>query len=151
MQVMLGVFDPAIETPSLGLPDEMFPLSRKSLPMTDLDLFIRSDQTRTLLTWREGGIGLLGCYIPGEVVWFEEQRADSIAAFAGSELGAPVTFMQKSLSIHEVTHPSRKILRRMATSMGRPCPGNRAWHLDRSDDFISEHKMCRGVVDGACH
>lgn len=129
----------------------MFPFSSKSLQMTDLDLFVRSDQTRTLLTWREDGIGLLGCYIPGGVGWFEKQRADSIAAFTGSELGAPVTFMRKSLSIPEATHPSRKILRKMATSMGRLCPGHCAWHLDRSDDCIPERKMCRGVVDGAYH
>ena len=129
----------------------MFPFISKSLPMIDFDLFIRSDQTRTLLTRREDGIGLLGWCVPGGAVWFKEQRADSIAAFTGSELGAPVTFMQKSLSIHEVTHPSRKILRKMAASLGRPCPGNCARRLHRSDNFIPEHKMCRGVVDGACH
>ena len=96
---------------------------------------------------------------------------DCIAAFTGAEVGAPVTFMQKSLLIYEDVDSSRKV-RRCSVSLGFDChvpaSPNRVrkfhrkavtttgslslesgvWRSHLFDNLISYREMSGGVVDG---
>ena len=174
MKAVLELLEQRIENPSLGLPEEMFLFVSKVTPMINVDLFIRNDQAHTLLTWREDGIGPPGWHIPGGIVRFKERMADRIAAVAGTEVGAPVTFMHKPLATNEVMQPSRKVRgclisllfdchsreplnqirkydRKAVASTGRPYLGNRAWHAQCPDNWIPDHEIYRGFIDGASH
>ena len=171
---MLGLLEQQIENPSLRLPEEMFLFNTKIAPMINGDLFIRNDQTHTLLTWREDGIGLPEWHTSRESVRFKERMADPIAAVVGTEVGAPVTFKHKPLATNEVMQPSRKVQgclisllfdchlreppdqirkyhRKSVASTWRPYPGKWAWPAQCPDNLIPDHEMYQGFTDGAGH
>jgi colanic acid biosynthesis protein WcaH len=75
--------------PRGGLPDAVFAFVSKIVPLVNVDLLIRNDDSRTLVTWREDEFGA-GWHIPGGIIRFFEEAARRIAAVADQELGATV-------------------------------------------------------------
>jgi colanic acid biosynthesis protein WcaH len=91
--------------PSQGLPEEVFLFVAAVTPMVNVDLLIRDDGGRTLLTWRDDGFLPAGWHIPGGIVRYKETLADRIAAVAATELGTTVTFRPEPLAVKELILP----------------------------------------------
>ena len=55
-----------------GLPEELFYFISSITPMTNVDLLIKDNDNRTLLTWRNDKYYGPGWHIPGGIIRFKE-------------------------------------------------------------------------------
>jgi len=146
-----------IKNPSQGLPEDLFLFLTKIIPIINVDLLIKNDQNRTLLTWRADGYWPPGWHVPGGIIRYKETLADRLNAVAAKELGAKITFKKEPLVVNEFIHHSRrerghfisllyecKLLsppdKDLKYEKGAPDLGAWAWHSKCPDDIISVHK-----------
>ena len=73
-----------------GLPDDIFRFVSRLTPLVTVDLLIKDDRSRTLLTWRDDEFFGPGWHLPGGIVRYKETAADRIRACARQELGAEI-------------------------------------------------------------
>lgn len=108
MQDALKVIDASVPTPDDGLPEEVFVLISKWTPLVNVDLLIKDNEGRTLLTWRDDIYYEPGWHIPGGIIRFKETFEQRIHAVAKNELGAAVKTESLPLSINQTIHPTRR-------------------------------------------
>lgn len=89
-----------------GLPEELFLYVSSITPLVNVDLLIKDDHGRTLLTWRDDSYFEPGWHVPGGIIRFKETFMDRICAVAKIELGATVRADTLPLAVNEVIHPS---------------------------------------------
>ncbi|MCE5336667.1 MAG: NUDIX domain-containing protein [Desulfobacteraceae bacterium] len=150
----------ALPDPSQGLPENVFLFVSGVTPLVNVDLLIRDDAGRTLLTWRDDGYYGPGWHVPGGVVRFRESMYERIRAVASSELGAEVSCRTRPIAINEVMHPSRRARGHFISLLfecrlttppddkikylqGEPEPGEWAWHSGCPENLIPVHEMYR--------
>lgn len=92
-----------------GLPEQVFRLVSRLTPMVNVDLLIRDDPGRTLLTWRDDEFYGPGWHVPGGIVRFKETAAERIALVARRELGAEVSAEADPCRITEMMNPHRDV------------------------------------------
>ncbi len=134
-----------IEDPSKGLPEEVYLFASRITPLVNVDLLIKDEQNRTLMSWREDEVYGIGWHLPGGIIRFKETMAKRIRAVAEQELGAEVEFESTPIAINQVIHPSsqtrghcisllfRCLLltspdERIYYQSGTPQPDQWAWH-----------------------
>ncbi len=88
---LLNQLDAAVGDARKGLPSALFLLVSRMTPIVNVDLLIRDDAGRTLLTWRDDAFFGTGWHLPGGVVRFKERAAERIVACAHAELGVGVS------------------------------------------------------------
>lgn len=150
----------AIANPSDGLPEEVFLFISRITPMINVDLLIKDDSDRTLLTWREDQYYGSGWHIPGGIIRFKESCADRLQAVAKRELGATIKFKSHPIAINEIIHPSRRTRGHFISLLfmctltskpkdelqyrsGHPLPGQWAWHETCPERLIKIHEIYR--------
>lgn len=144
--------------PQGDLPEDLFLLISRLVPIVNVDLLIKDAQNRTLLTWRDDRIYGSGWHLPGGVIRFRETAADRVREVARVELGAEVTFDPTPLWVAEIIDPARE-LRSHAVSLlyrcaltgaplesqeyrgGRPAPGMWQWHPHCPPDLLPFHRV----------
>ena len=98
----------AIETAagdtSKGLPEDIFLMTTRLVPMINVDLLIKTNEGY-LLTWREDRHFAPGWHIPGGIIRFMEKIETRLDAVAHSELGAALKAEKRLLNIHEFFYP----------------------------------------------
>ena len=97
-----------VDDPHIGLPEPIFRFISRIAPLVNVDLLIKDDSDRTLLTWRDDGYSPLGWHVPGGIVRFKETLAGRTKAVARIEPGAEVAYDPIPLTMKETIHPSRK-------------------------------------------
>ncbi len=85
-----------------GLPEELFYFISSVTPMTNVDLLIKDNDNRTLLTWRNDKYYGPGWYIPGGIIRFKETFSIRISEVAKNELGIKVIHEENPASIKEL-------------------------------------------------
>jgi ADP-ribose pyrophosphatase YjhB (NUDIX family) len=160
VQESIACLRACIADPSQGLPEEVFLFISSVTPMVNVDLLIKDERRRTLLTWREDGFYPPSWHVPGGIVRFKEGLHDRIAAVAKSELGADVAFQPAPLAVNEIVVPQRAVRGHFISFLyecrllgppddglryeeGTPRPGEWAWHERCPDDLISVHAIYR--------
>jgi ADP-ribose pyrophosphatase YjhB (NUDIX family) len=78
----------ALGDPRRGLPADVFRMVSRLTPLINVDLLIKDDRSRTLLTWRDDEFYGPGWHVPGGIIRYKESAADRIRACAREELGA---------------------------------------------------------------
>ncbi|KIA81782.1 NUDIX domain-containing protein [Chromobacterium amazonense] len=148
-----------------GLPEEVFLFVSSLTPMVNVDLLIRDEQDRTLLTWRHDRFYGPGWHVPGGIIRFKESSAERIAAVAAKELGVEVGFDPRPLCQHEMFNRSRDVRGhfisllhacRLLTPLDEarrfdpeaPRNGDWAWHDGAPDNLIRVHEIYRPFLDG---
>lgn len=142
-----------------GLPTPVFRLVSQLTPMINVDLLVRDDAGRTLLTWRADEFYGPGWHIPGGIIRFKENIATRIAKVAEAELGCTVDFAPQPLTMREVMAPHRDVRGHFisllylcalrtppaARLQAGDAPSNDQWrwHDDCPDDLIRVHEMYR--------
>jgi ADP-ribose pyrophosphatase YjhB (NUDIX family) len=142
-----------------GLPEDLFLLISRLVPMVNVDLLIKDDQNRTLLTWRDDEIYGAGWHIPGGVIRFRETAAERIREVARIELGAEVAFEPEPIWVAEIIDPERdtrghsvSLLYRCTLAgplgesqqyraTGRPSAGQWQWHAHCPPDLLPFHRI----------
>lgn len=160
---LLARIEGMIPDATQGLPEEVFLFISRVTPLVNVDLLIRDDGGKTLLTWRADEFYGPGWHVPGGIVRYQEPIAERIRAVAQGELGTEVDFAEEPLAIHEIIHApgtSRShfisllfpcILRRPPQAAlryrgGSARPGEWAWHEKCPDDIIKQHEIYRKYI-----
>jgi len=160
---VIEMLESLIEDPCKGLPEDVFLFVSKITPLINVDLLIKDEKSRTLLTWRDDGYCSPGWHIPGGIIRFKETVVTRVKTVAKHELGAEVEFDPVPLAINEVIHPTRKmrghlisllfcctLMTPLAESrcykIGNPKPGDWAWHDTFPENMIPVHEMYRQFI-----
>jgi ADP-ribose pyrophosphatase YjhB (NUDIX family) len=106
---VIAVLDKEVENPSLGLPDELFYYVSRITPLVNVDLLIKDEIGRTLLSWRDDQYCGKGWHIPGGIVRFKENFEERIKKVAETEIGADIQFNPAPIAINELIIPERDI------------------------------------------
>ena len=150
--------------PEKGLPEELFLLVSSLTPLINVDLLVRDDQGRVLLTWRDDEFYASGWHVPGGIIRFREDMSDRIAAVARLELGTKVSHDPEPFAIHEVKDYKRRERGHfismlfecrllapprsgLAYTGGKPRAGQWAWHEKFPEDMIEVHHFYRQYID----
>lgn len=156
----LGAVEAAIPDPHLGLPEEVFLFATRITPMVNVDLLIRDESGRTLLTWRDERYWEPGWHVPGGIIRYKETFAQRVRAVARLELGAQVEFPPAPIAVHELIQARRRDRGHFISLLfpcrlltppdpalrageGPPLPNQWKWHETCPDDLISVHGIYR--------
>lgn len=90
-----------IVNPSVGLPEKIFLFISKIVPMVNVDLLIKDENGRTLLSWRDDMCGT-GWHLPGGIVRFKENLKKRVQKVAETEIGTAVEFEPKPIATNEM-------------------------------------------------
>jgi len=146
--------------PRRGLPEEVFLLISRLVPMVNVDLLIQDEKQRTLLTWRDDSLHGPGWHVPGGMIRYQETMADRVRATARAELGAEVIFGDDPVAIHQIILPEQRerthfisLLFRcslksgldesLSFKTGVPMAGQWAWLDGFPDNMIPVHHIYR--------
>jgi len=99
LQDAIAVIESAVGDPHDGLPDDVFQFVSRVTPLVNVDLLIKDERGRTLLTWRDDEFYGAGWHVPGSIIRFKETFADRIRACAREELGADVSSDSRPLLV----------------------------------------------------
>lgn len=139
--------------PADGLPQSLFRYVSGITPLVNVDLLIRDDTGRTLLTWRDDENYGHGWHIPGGIVRYGETFMNRVQAVARDELGASVAADGEPLAINQVIDRARKERGHFVSLLYRcqlttppdaarrapadvPLPGQWRWHGSAPDDLL---------------
>jgi colanic acid biosynthesis protein WcaH len=95
-------------SPQNGLPEPVFLLVSRLTPLLSVDLLIRDEMHRTLLTWRDDASYGPGWHVPGGIVRYRERVETRIQEVARLELGARVEYEPAPHLVHECLRPKTK-------------------------------------------
>ena len=97
-----------IPDPCRGLPEDVYLFVSRVTPLVNVDLLVKDDERRTLLTWRDDGFSPAGWHVPGGIIRYKETAAARILAVARGELRADVAFDPVPLAVNELIHPTQR-------------------------------------------
>ena len=103
----VAALDSLVGDPRRGLPEEVFLFASRITPLINVDLLIRDELGRTLLTWRDDEFFGAGWHVPGGIIRYKEMMADRIQACAREELGAEIAFETVPLLVSETIREHR--------------------------------------------
>ena len=76
-----------IKNPKKGLPEEIFLFVSRLTPLVNVDLLIKDEKGRTLLSWRDDQYCGRGWHVPGGIVRVKEKLETRILKVAKEEIG----------------------------------------------------------------
>lgn len=88
-----------VDDPTEGLPEELFLFATEITPMVNVDLLVRDDEGRILLSWRDDEIYGAGWHVPGGIIRLKESFSERIQKTAEIELGCNVIADEMPLEI----------------------------------------------------
>ncbi len=151
-----------VPNPSAGLPDEVFYYVSRTTPLVNVDLLVKDENGRTLLSWRSDQYAGTGWHVPGGIVRFKETLETRIQHVALAELGAAVTFEPLPIAVNEMINPDRDIRGHFISFLYRCClpssfvpqnegrtkhdPGYLMWHALCPDNLIRFHEVYRPYI-----
>ncbi|MFH1288871.1 MAG: NUDIX domain-containing protein [bacterium] len=158
----IAVFNSQDINPSEGLPNELFYYISKVTPLVNVDLLIKDENGRTLLSWRNDQYSGRGWHVPGGIIRFKETFETRIKKVAETEIGVPVDFDPNPVAINQIIHNECEI-RGHFISILYKCslssdfiPGNKGlsntdpgylmWHDTCPDDLLEFHEIYRGFL-----
>ena len=105
----LAVLEKQVPDPSKGLPEEVFHYISKTTPLVNVDLLIKDEGGRTLLSWRDDEHSGVGWHVPGGIVRFKESLEERVRKVSETEIGAFVSFERVPLAVNQCIHSEREI------------------------------------------
>lgn len=96
-----------IPNPSLGLPEKVFLFISRITPLISVDLLVKDEHDRILLSWRDDQFYGQGWHTPGGIVRFKESLEERIKRVAETEMGTMVKFDPTPVAINQVFHQGK--------------------------------------------
>lgn len=87
LSCLLGKIKKKIDSPQLGLGDELFLFATELTPMINVDLLIKDKNNRILLSWRKDNFYDEGWHVPGGVIRLKESIEHRILEVSKNEIG----------------------------------------------------------------
>jgi colanic acid biosynthesis protein WcaH len=155
----------AVPEPSSGLPESLFYYISRTTPLTNVDLLIKDEKGRTLLSWRNDPYAGIGWHVPGGIVRFKEKLETRVQKVAEVEIGTSLSFDPTPIALHQIIHHERDI-RGHFISLLYKCflsstfalvneglspedAGYLAWHDRCPANLIQVHEIYRKFIDEA--
>ena len=151
----IEIVEQVIGDPSSGIPEEALHFVSRLVPLVNVDLLIRDDRGRTLLTWREDASFGPGWHVPGGLIRHKERIVARIRACGHDELGADVAPDAAPIFVHEAIsdkktrghHISLLYRCRLLSALNpareagtAPRAGDWRWHESCPADLIPEQR-----------
>ena len=157
LELVVDHLESLVPSPQLGLPEPVFGLLSRIAPLVGVDLLIKDEEGRTLLTWRHDESYGPGWHVPGGILRYKETARHRIDEVARLELRARVEVISKPLSVEEVVRPdsanrghivSLLFRCRLLTALDEslhfnpdvPRAGYWQWHRHCPDNLIREQR-----------
>lgn len=90
-----------IKNPSQGLPEDIFLFTSKITPMVNVDLLIKDERGRTILSWRDDNL-YKGWHVPGGIIRFKEKMETRLIKVSKEEIGVVVKFNPVPIAINQI-------------------------------------------------
>jgi colanic acid biosynthesis protein WcaH len=105
----IAVLEKSIDDPEVGLPERIFQFISRLTVMVNVDLLVKDDINRVLLSWRDTGWSGAGWHVPGGIIRFKESLEERIKQVALSELGTQVEYNPVPIAINQIekSHKTR--------------------------------------------
>ena len=155
----IAIIDKQVPNPSAGLPDEVFFYISKITPLVNVDLLIKDENGRTLLSWRNDQYSGKGWHLPGGIVRFKETLETRVKKVVETEIGASVGFDPKPMEINQIIHNESEIRSHFISilykcslsaafvpenkGISNADPGYLMWHDTCPDDLLKFHEIYR--------
>lgn len=91
-----------IADPQKGLPEEIFLFISRLTPMANIDLLIKDENGRTLLSWRKDAFYRPSWHVPGGVIRFKEEMGNRVRKVVETEIGLPVQFEPTPVAVNQI-------------------------------------------------
>ena len=91
-----------IPDPTKGLLEEVFLLVTRITPMINVDLLIKDENNRTLLSWRNDVFHQPGWHVPGGIIRYKETFETRIKKVAEIEIGTVVKFDPVPIALNQI-------------------------------------------------
>jgi colanic acid biosynthesis protein WcaH len=98
---LIKLLEKQIPNSKEGLPEEVFYFVSRITPLINVDLLIKDDMNRTLLSWRDDEYCGTGWHIPGGIVRFKETLETRIKKVATIEINADIDFDPNPIAINQ--------------------------------------------------
>lgn len=98
----IAFLDKSVSDSKAGLPDDVFYYISRTTPMVNIDLLIKDEFNRALLSWRDDEYSGKGWHIPGGIIRFKETFETRIKKVAEFEIGAKVEFDLNPIAINQI-------------------------------------------------
>jgi len=160
----IAVLEKAVIDPSAGLPDEIFYYISRTTPLVNVDLLIKDEKGRTLLSWRDDQFCGKGWHLPGGIVRFKETLEARVKKVSETEIGTDIYFVPTPIAVNQLIHYERKtrahfisiLFRCFLPSTFTPenkkispnSPGYLKWHDFCPPDLIKFHEIYRKYIEG---
>lgn len=102
--------DKSVSDSKAGLPEDVFYFISRMTPFVNIDLLIKDELGRTLLSWRDDEYCGIGWHLPGGIVRFKETLETRIKKVAESEIGAEVKFEPAPVAVNEIIDKEKDIM-----------------------------------------
>ena len=152
-----------VTDPSQGLPDEVFFYISRMTPLVNVDLLIKDENGRTLLSWRNDQHCGKGWHVPGGIIRLKEKLEERILKVAETEIGTTVKFDVVPIAVNEIIDKELK-LRSHFISILYNCflsskfipkniglsdkdAGYLMWHDSCPDDILKYHEIYRKYIN----
>lgn len=99
---VIEYLDNKIKKPSKGLPEEIFLFVSRVTPLVNVDLLIKDESGRVLLSWRDDIYAGRGWHLPGGIVRYKEKLETRIQQVAKNEIGTSVKYDPVPVAINQV-------------------------------------------------
>ncbi|MBF0193594.1 MAG: NUDIX hydrolase [Magnetococcales bacterium] len=142
--------------PAQGLSDDVFYMVSRLTPLVNVDLLIRDEKRRVLLTWRSDIYHGSGWHIPGGILRYKETFATRLNAVAANELQTTVSFSEEPQSIQQNFNNiatrghfvsllfdcklTGKLPDNMEFTVDSPKAGEWCWFKQAPEDLLKIHK-----------
>ena len=148
-----------VSNPSNGLPYELFLYVSTLTPLVNVDLLVKDEIGRTLLSWRDDQYSGRGWHLPGGIVRVREPLEVRVRKVAETEIGSPIRFNSTPIAINQIIH-DKMAIRGHFISILYQCslsssfvpsnkgvvfndPGYLMWHERCPDDLLKYHEIYR--------
>ncbi len=154
-----------VKNPSVGLPESVFTFISSVTPLVNVDLLIKDETGRTLLSWRDDTYAGTGWHIPGGIVRFKETLETRVEKVAEQEIGIPLQYEPVPIAFHQAIYQERGIrghfisflfkcslTKRFTPENDGLSPGERGylkWHDCCPSNLVPVHEFYREFITGA--
>jgi len=91
-----------------GLPEDLFLYISRTTPLVNVDLLIKDETGRTLLSWRDDQYCGQGWHVPGGIVRFRETLEARVKKVAETEIRGDVSFDATPIALNQLIHYERE-------------------------------------------
>lgn len=158
----IKLLEERIEDPHLGLTEEFFLFVSRMTPLINVDLLIKDEKGRTLLSWRDDEYAGTGWHVPGGIIRVKEKMSERVKKVALLEIGRQVQFNPRPLAINEIIL-ERKTRGHFLSLLfdcrlsGSFAPANKGlketdpgylkWHKSCPDNLLKNHKIYKPYIN----